>query len=154
LQERLYDIKSLQLTRRRFIGFLSQNDQFPLHKHTSLISIQMRSPMVCLYRGSTVSPRYAEPFHLRICLQRRLSTSGTQRTRGSEGFDLGTWYYASLYRPPTLSYLRRLPTHCIPLRRAEAIFSYCLVYVSVTEGSTAGLWSWGQRDSLSLCHGS
>ena len=54
LQGRLHDIRSLWLTRQRFIGFLSQNNQFPLHKHTSLISILIRFPMICLYRGSTV----------------------------------------------------------------------------------------------------
>ncbi|KAF2176609.1 hypothetical protein K469DRAFT_722234 [Zopfia rhizophila CBS 207.26] len=48
--------------------------------------VRARSLYDCV---TAVLPEYAEPFHLRICLQRRRSTGDTESTYRSAGFDLG-----------------------------------------------------------------
>jgi hypothetical protein len=54
LKGRLYVTRALGGIRLRFYDFSSQNNKFPLNKHTSFISIRMRFLIICLYRGSTV----------------------------------------------------------------------------------------------------
>ncbi|KAF2813541.1 uncharacterized protein BDZ99DRAFT_460771 [Mytilinidion resinicola] len=89
-------------------------------------SIHVRSRS--LYnRVTAVSLKHAEPFHLRICLQRRRSASDTQPTRQSAGIDFqGHPIYLILYP----SYLM-----VFPFNKLRLALSCCLAQESALEGA-------------------
>jgi hypothetical protein len=95
LPERLHDIRSLQFTRRWFIGFLSQNNQFPLHKHTSLYECHSRW---YAYVKVVLYPIY-HILNYEYPERRRL-----QKRTGPAKIDEMIYYCCELWHQPTWKY--------------------------------------------------